>query len=46
MPTLFRLKELSGMGEDVIERLKPERGNWHKLKEDSRKIGEILKPIK
>ena len=46
MPTLFRQDELSGMGEDVIERLKPEWGDWHKLKEDSRKIGEILKPIK
>ena len=27
MPTLFRQDELSGMGEDVIERLKPEWGS-------------------
>ena len=46
MPTLFQQDELSGMSEDVIERLEPEWGDWHKLKEVSRKIGETLKPMK
>jgi hypothetical protein len=46
MPTLFRQDELSGMGEDVIERLKPEWGRWQERKDIFRKIGETLMPMK
>ena len=33
MPTLFRQDELSGMGEEVIERLKTEWGRWKERKD-------------
>ena len=33
MPTLFRKNELSGMGEEKIEKQKPEWGQWQERKD-------------
>jgi hypothetical protein len=46
MPTLFRQDELSGMGEEIIERQKPEWGRWKERKDIFQKIGETLMPMK